>query len=482
MRVLLVSSYTLEYVTRADKCPPLSLLSVAATLQREGHEPTLLDLNIAPVPEGEDAHSCYLRRIQEKIREVQPGMIGMNCLISANFVFIESASTEIKKEFPDIPIVIGGTHPTLFAMDILRHCPAIDAIVIGEGEYQGAALADAYEANDRSQLAKCPALAYRDSKGEIGLNPRGNFMSYETEMDKMPDPAWELLHFPDYHVDHSNWYNPRGLDIKMSAPILTSRSCPYSCNFCSAHTMMGRGLRMRSAKRVVDEIEMLYRQHGVNYFGFVDDILNVNKKHIIGICNEIVRRGLVIQFESFNGYAILSMDEEIVDAMAQAGCIYAIMPIESGSDYMRHQIIGKKIPREKIFEVRALYAKYGMLTRGVFIMGFPEDTRETLEDTYQMIKELELDMNMVFNLIPFPGTKVFAQVQKDNLMLEKIDPKTLWKGDLHLNALQNQFYIKPYNLSMDDLLEYRAKFDEMKFVSSRIKALMKKAPQARKAA
>jgi radical SAM superfamily enzyme YgiQ (UPF0313 family) len=234
---------------------------------------------------------------------------------------------------------------------------------------------------------------------------------------------------------------------------------------------MGRGLRLRHPIKVVDEMENLYRQHNINYFGFLDDNLTLNKSHIMTLCNEIVKRGLNIQFESINGYNLASLDEEIIDAMAKAGCVYVILPIEHGSDYMREKVIGKRLSREKIFEVASLYKKYNLLTRGYFIMGFPEETPETLMETYTMIQNLQLDMNNVFNLIPFPGTKVFDQALRDNLLIGDIDASRLWTGQLGLHAdNEQQFYIKPYTMTLEELSIFRKKFDMLRIFSQRVKS------------
>jgi radical SAM superfamily enzyme YgiQ (UPF0313 family) len=470
MRILLISSFTTGDVTRTDIAPPLSLLYLAAALREGGHEPVLLDLT--PLRPAQDVarEEWYRGVIMQKVAEVKPDLVGQNCFLSTHFAFVRSIARAVKALSPSLPFVVGGIHPTLFAADIITNCPEIDYIVTGEGEGQAVQLADALSAGTIADIAKISALAYRDVHGRAVVNPRA---SYETELDRLPMPAWDLVNVPQYFTDHSTWYNPRKLDIRMSVPILTSRSCPYDCNFCSAHRMMGRGLRLHSPTRVVDEMERLYRDHGVNYFGFVDDNLTLNKKHVMAICAEIVKRGLVIQFESFNGYNIASMDDEIVDAMCAAGCIYVIMPIEHGSDYMRNQIIGKKLPRDKIFRLAEIYKKHNLLTRGVFIMGFPEETVETLEETHRMMEELDLDLYNVFTLIPFPGTKVFDQAVRDKLLVTDVDPSQLWEGTLQLTPLGDQVFLKPYNLDVAQLLEYRAKFDAMRIHSDRARRLQK---------
>jgi len=471
MRILLISSFTPGEISRKDISPPLSLLYVAAVLRANGHEVTLLDLTPIPVPPEVEREQFYIERIIETFDRVNPDLVGQNCFQSTHFSFVRRVAREVKSKNISVPFVIGGIHPTLFAREIIENCPEIDYVILGEGEVQIKELTDALSKGKKNAINGIPSIAYRDDSGLPVVTQR---QGYIKDLDSIPMPAWDLVRVEDYYTDHSNWYNPRGLDIKMSVPILTSRSCPFDCNFCSAHSMMGRGLRMHSPGRVVDEMEKLYRDYGLNYFGFVDDNLTLNKKHIMSICNEIVRRGMNIQFESFNGYNVASMDEEIVEAMSNAGCVYVIMPIEHGSDYIRNKIIGKNLPRNKIYELAEIYKKYNLLTRGVFIMGFPEDTRETLNETYKMMQGLQLDLYNVFTLIPFPGTRIYEQARRDNLFINEVDADRMWDGESGLSTLDNQIFIKPYNMTIDELLEFREKFDKMRLNSNRVKELQKK--------
>ncbi len=469
MKVLLVSPFTMEYVKRVDRQPSLALLYLAAALRQAGHEPKILDLSTCDITVSGDTEQQYIHHVLATIKTNCTGMVGINCLLSEHFPFIKKLSQRIKETFPSLPVVIGGIHPTLFSREILHNSTDIDVVVRGEGELQVVELANAFSGDSPPELEHIESIAYTNKNGEYCEVAR---KSYNSSLDDLPSPAWDLVSLQDYYTDHSTWYNPRNLDIKMSVPIMTSRSCPYDCSFCSIHYVMGRGLRLRDPSKVVDEMESLYRNHGMNYFGFVDDNLTLNKSHILSICNEIIRRNMNIQFESINGYNLSSVDEEIVDAMVKAGCVYVILPIEHGCDNMRNKVIGKRLDREKIFEVAELYKRYNLLTRGYFIMGFPEDTPETLEETYRMIIELQLDINNVFNLIPFPGTKIFRQAIRDRLFLNEIDLDSLWEGTKGLNADNNsQFYIKPYSMTIEELTEFRHRFDSLRMLSDRAKGL-----------
>jgi radical SAM superfamily enzyme YgiQ (UPF0313 family) len=458
----------LGYVKRVDRQPSLALLHLASVLREAKHSPCLLDLNTVLVSDENHPEKSYTSAVLTAVAEQLPGMIGLNCLLSEHFPYMRRLAIALKAQYPKIPIVIGGLHPTLFPTEIIRNCPEIDVAVMGEGEEQIVALANHFSSGESSTIENIAALCFRNTKGKIQQNPRNGFIS---DLNRLPGPAWDLVNFPDYFTDHSSWHNPRGLDIKMSVPVLTSRSCPYDCSFCSVHPLMGRGLRLRDPMKVVDEMEMLYRDHGLNYFGFLDDNLTLKKSHVMAICNEIVKRGMKIQFESINGYNLASLDEEIIHAMVEAGCVYVILPIEHGSDYIRNNIIGKHLAREKIYEIVSLYKKYNLLTRGYYIMGFPEETHETLMETYNLILELQLDMNNVFNLIPFPGTRIFDQALRDGLFINNVDPSRLWTGEFGLHAdAQNEFYIKPYQMEIEELLIFRKKFDELRLFSDRIKS------------
>lgn len=458
MKTLLISSFTFGDVSRIDIAPPLNLLYIAAVLRNIGILPELFDLNLIPVSDGSMAEEERLKAIRSKLIECKPDILGISCLTTAHFPFMRKLASAAKEISPTVKIILGGVHASLFAREILENCSDFDFIIIGEGEKQIAQLTLAIEEGRLEDLSHIQSMGWITPSGKVQINPRKNYIE---NLDSITMPAWDLIDFSRYYRDHSNWYNPKQHEIKISIPILSTRSCPYDCNFCSAHATMGRGFRKHSPVRVVDEIEYHVNTFGHNYFGFADDNLTLEKQHVLGVCNEISRRGLDIQFESFNGYNLASLDNEVVEALASVGCIYAILPIEHGSDQMRNGIIGKKLPKEKIFEVMELYKKYKIQTRAMFIMGFPEDTAETLGETKKMIEELDPDMADVFTLIPFPGTKVFKQIVRDKLMIGNIDITQLWAGMLPLDTKGSESYIKPYKMTIDELRLWRKTFDDI---------------------
>jgi radical SAM superfamily enzyme YgiQ (UPF0313 family) len=450
----------------------MSLLHLAAALKQGGNPPkqyppmlpAVLDLSVDPAPEGVEASAHYSARISKAIADSQPILVGLNCFSSMHFPLVRQLAKSIRAGHPNLPVCLGGAHPTFFPREILQNCPEFDFVVIGEGEEQIVALADTIATGNFTSLKGIGALGFRDGE-TIVINPRSSYLG---DLDRLPSPAYDLIHFPAYYTDHSNWHNPKQQDIKLSVPIYTTRSCPFSCNFCTAHSIMGRKLRRRDPAKVVDDIEMLVHDFGQNYFSFTDDNVNLDKQHFMAICKGIAQRKLDIQLCIPQGLYLNAVDEKLIGAFVEAGGVTVSVPIESGNSYIRNQIIGKNLTDETIYGVVNLLKKYNLFTVGLFIMGFAEDTPETLHDTLAMINRLGLDINGVSTLIPFPGTKVYEQASREKLLLVEIDDTKAWSGDTLLDPQNRQdFFVKPFRLEIDELRHFRKVFDDLYFTSER---------------
>ena len=468
MRVLLIAPARLPNLKESKGGIPIPLLYLASALRARNHTPIIYDLSVMPglttdiregLPEG----------LQQSINRFSPELFAINCFTTLHFQFVTHIAKTLRNNYQNIPIVVGGAHSSLFPKDILANCPYIDYIVVGEGEEQITQLADALSLNgSKANLSHIQSFAWRRDD-EVIFQPRKSFVA---DLDELPDPAWDLINLSDYHSDHSQWNNPKNLSFKLSVPIVSSRGCPFACNFCAAYTTMGKKFRRRSPQHVVDEIQMLHEHYGENCFSFLDDNMNLNKKHILTICSEICKRGLNIEFETLSGIHIGSLDNEVIEALDQAGCVFVRLGIEHGNDRIRNEVIGKQLDREQIYAVCTAFKKFPRIrTASMFIMGFPEDTCETLDDTRKMILDLQLDLNQVFNLLPFPGTRVFEQASKDGLLLRNYNSDRLWAGETCLDPTdtESEFFLLPYAMTMKELMTYRTIFDNLRVLpNSRI--------------
>ena len=459
MRVLLIAPYRRsEAGSREDFLPSMALVYLAGFIRDKGHEPILLDLNNAVTHAQEDPQRYCVNKILEKVMETSPDLIGMNCLFSGLFESIMSYGEAIEQYYPDTPIVIGGLHPTTYPREILTHCPYFDYIVMGEGETQLLALIEAMESGDLAGLDQVNGLSLRGKDGEVIVNENKALTKY----DELPMPAWDLIHFADYEMDLSHFYSRKGHEIRNVVPIMSERGCPYRCNFCDMFMVMGRKLRRRTATQFVDELDFLVNECGQRYFAFMDDNLTLDKRHIIAICNEIAARGLDIQFDTTAGLNINSLDEEIVEAMVDAGMVSCTLSPEHGNDYIRNEVIKKMLPRHRIYEVVELLQRYPVQIGANWIIGFPEDTSETIAETYQMITELKCDRNGVGSIIPFPGTALFEQVVRDDLFIDEVkDLSNLWRTPM--TASQDGLVVKPYKMTMEELNEWKLRLMSLRY-------------------
>jgi radical SAM superfamily enzyme YgiQ (UPF0313 family) len=457
MSVVLITPYLESEENRNDFLPSGALLCLAAVLRENKYNPILLDLNNREVHSQKDSTTYAIHTILETIRNSEPIFVGISCLFSGFFETVSLYAKHIKEEFPHIKIIIGGIHPTTYPQEILSNCNEFDFIALGEAEKQIVQLAQKIENNTLDTLFEIESFAFRDKNGTIHINKERTWLDYAD----LPMQAWDLVDFTKFEMDLSNYSNFKNHEIKNVVPVISERGCPFKCTFCDMYIVQGRKVRRRTAQKFVDELEYLVEECGQRFFTFMDDNLTVNNQHILDICNEIIRRNLDIQFTTSGGLGVNHLPKEVIDAMVAAGMTSALLAPEHGSDYIRNDIIKKGLDRDTIYEVVENLKKHKVSLAGNWIMGFPEDTNETLQEMLDMINDLQLDRNWVGNIIPFPGTPIFDQCVRDNLFIEDININELWKTPVR--AHQTGSVIKPYSMSLEELEKWRKTFIDIRF-------------------
>jgi len=443
-----------RYVTAGERYIALGPLYLSSYLKKNGHQTRFVDINNEQIArfdkkEAFELQGFYAKRIKKIVDDFQPDLIGVSVHYSGRFRPALEVIELLKKEYPRIPIVIGGIHPTIFPQSILEEYPIIDFIIQGEGEVSLTQLVETV-AGGKSAYADIDGLAYR-TDGKVVVNPKTNFIE---KMDEIPFPDYDLIDLKEYYFDTSKWFNPKGLPIHVSVFILSSRSCPRRCTYCSMFMAHGPTYRARSAENVVDEIEYLYHRFNQRYFSFMDDNFTLNKPRALKICQEIADRKLDIQFDTPNGLDLNTLDEDVLRALVGAGLIRTCLAVESGSPEIRKSI-HKRIKQEKIYEVFEAVKKFPTLVYNVFfIIGFPNETFETLEETYRLIKKLELKSAVLSFATPFPGTKLYEECVANHLI--EMDYSKFHNFENLYYAHKDPF-IKPYKLDKKDLVDFRLK-------------------------
>jgi radical SAM superfamily enzyme YgiQ (UPF0313 family) len=239
-------------------------------------------------------------------------------------------------------------------------------------------------------------------------------------MDKLPFPAWDLFPMQIYlknpvgAPNRNKWLDGSAdnENSPLSMNLFASRGCPYQCIYCH-HDFMGHGYRHRSAENVMKEIEILYKRYRVPYFHFIDDEFVMNRDFVFEFCNLIKEFSRNITEPITWGCAgrVNLMTEDLVAAMVDAGCVSIGYGIESGSQKML-DLIKKAVTVEQAKKAVRITQKYLDWVDCSFMIGYPGETKETIQETIDFCKELDLTPEVIFFLTPYPGTELYSMALK----------------------------------------------------------------------
>lgn len=359
---------------------PLGIGYLAAVLEKAGYQVDVIDCQ---------ALRFSYDDFRTELSKRKPDVVGMT---STTLTYKSAAQTaKIAKEVnPSCTTMIGGPHVSFWDENALKEFPQLDVVVRKEGENTILELMQRIEAGKSYD----DVLGTTCRKGnEIVKNPD---RPYIQDLDALPFPAHHL--FP---LEHLNKY---GVVI---FPVYTSRGCTFWCNFCSAVRMFGRGYRMRSPKNVVDELEHLVKDFGAKQFTFYDDAFSVDQNRVKEICQEIINRNLKIKWDCETRVDMVT--RELLQTMKDAGCIAVWFGVEAGSQ-MVIDAMGKGYTLEKIKKAFKMAQEVGLMTVASVVLGFPEETPETLRQTTKFIEELDPDDVGYYIATPYPGTPMHELV------------------------------------------------------------------------
>ncbi|MGQ0554204.1 MAG: B12-binding domain-containing radical SAM protein [Planctomycetota bacterium] len=286
--------------------------------------------------------------------------------------------------------VCGGPHPTTNPEYFLQ-AGAADVCVQGEGDFTLPELL--HHKDDPASWDQIQGITFlRD--GQLVATTRRELLK---DMNAMPWPAWQLYDMPRYM---SGMVTP-GISI------MTSRGCPFSCTFCDAE-MTPRQYRAMSPERAVDMIEMLLRTYNPPQIFIFDDLFTIQRKRVIGICQEIVKRGL--SFEWSCESRVDTVDFEMLRWMRRAGCVKIYFGLESGSPNVL-VTMKKDVTPEKILAGAKLTREVGIYFKFFILYGFPSDTTEDHLLTEDLVVKARPDAISCSILVPIPGTEVYEEIK-----------------------------------------------------------------------
>jgi magnesium-protoporphyrin IX monomethyl ester (oxidative) cyclase len=390
---------------------PLGLAYVAGYLEKEGNQVKLLDARgLSSEGVTKDSKSTFYglsdEEIIKEVKNEEPDVVGISCMWTAYSGDAHRVARLVKRYRKDLPVIFGGAHASQFYEMVLKD-DNVDVVVIGEGEVTCAEVLR--KIKDGFSFEGVEGIACRDTDDKIVKNPPRQFIK---DLDTVPFPARHLLDMSIY-LDESK---KGGLAMRRpSVPMVTSRGCPQKCIYCTIHSVWGHSWRGRSPKNVVDEIEMLQQDYGVKEVHWMDDSAGVRRSRLVEICDEIIRRKLDIKWTTPNGIAHWTLNESVLDKMKQAGCYRITFGIESGNPEMR-KFIGKPFDLKQAQRLIRYANKIGMWTICTFIIGFPHETREAINDTIQFAVDSDTDMAVFYLLCPHPTSRLYDIFKQEGLL------------------------------------------------------------------
>jgi anaerobic magnesium-protoporphyrin IX monomethyl ester cyclase len=386
--------YVAERWSKGSSMPPLGILSIAAVLEREG-----VEVEVVP----SDVLGLGWAGIENEIRRAEADVIGVTCSTENRFQSFELIR-RARRVRPQALTVMGGPHASLAAEDSLAHLPELDVAVRGEGEMTTLDLCRGLKGGrDLSALAGIPGLSF-NQRGRVVTNPPRPPIP---DLDGLPFPAFHRIPFEKYNFT----VEVPGLGPLPAVNVMTSRGCPFACNFCATPVTWGRRVRLRSPENVCDEIEGHVARYGSRVIFFYDDTFNVSAQRVEDMCDTIRRRKLDIFWRA--EVRLDLMTKPLLARMKEAGLFHLSFGIEAGSERVRNDVINKKIDIADFHNLVRWCRELEVAPAVFFIFSHPTETWAEARETIDLIEHYRDRIEATVSILHiYPGTPL-EQTAKD---------------------------------------------------------------------
>lgn len=374
-----------------------------------------------------DAMSNHIEdaELANLIRDYQPDVV-LATAITPMIYKSQSTLKLVKEICPNAKAIMGGVHPTYMYREVLGEAPWIDYIIRGEGEEITVnllrSIANGTDTSDRQTIL---GIAYLED-GKVVATPAHPPIK---DLNTLT-PDWSLLDWNKYI------YTP--LNTRVAVPNY-SRGCPFRCRFCSQWKFW-RKYRSRSPKQFVDEIETLVKEHKVGFFILADEEPTINKSRFISLCRELIDRNLGVHWGINTRVTDVLRDEKELPLYRKAGLVHVSLGTEAAAQ-LNLNIFRKETTIADNKRAVQLLRQNGILAEVQFIMGLPNESPETIEETYRMARDWQADMTNWNMYTPWPFSELFQDLQ------DKVEIRDY----SHYNFVTP--IIKPDNMTREEVLK-----------------------------
>ncbi len=388
--------------------PNFGLAYVISAVEKD-HQVRLLDMSFRV--------KGYAKYILSDLKRFKPDVIGFS-VTSFTFCYALRIAALVRNVYPDIPLIYGGVQCTLLPKETIQN-HLVDAICIGEGED---ALGEYLQKFSVGQEPKgVTGIWYKDKTGAIFKNP---LRPFRQDLDSLPFPNWDHWEIENYLKLNESFIG--GLRI------FASRGCPYYCTFCSNpaidRAVPGTFYRLRSPENIVQEIKFnveKYYNKGFRQVVFADENFGLDLRHMEDICSLYVKEGLSRSLGWSCQTRVERITEEWVQIANSAGCNMLSFGIESGDEHIRMEVYNKKITDEQIKRAVKILRKHSIICGINIIVGCPQDSRESINKSFKLIREINPIPAAFTFYNPLPETTLYNSLNL-NIDYTQEGPWRIW--------------------------------------------------------
>jgi radical SAM superfamily enzyme YgiQ (UPF0313 family) len=374
-----------------NRSPSLGLLHLAAEVRLHGYEPSIVE---------SDIQDLNAEQAAEHVIAMRPAYVGIT-LFTVGVWGAAQIARHIKKVLPETIIIIGGPHVASMGPETIQRFREFDYAVVGEGEKVLMDLLTALEA--KSDLFQVPGIIYRDGPF-LRVTP-GNPVN--KLLDNLPMPAWDLLPgFPQAYPP-AIYDFPRG----PVATIAASRGCPFHCKFCDTSTF-GDKVRHYSPQKAFEMMQHLHDTYGVRHIMFVDDLFLASRVRVTELCELLLKHKLKMTWTCTA--RVDTVKPDVLEIMKKAGCWEISFGLETGSNELL-QKMDKAARVEKSEEAVKWTAAAGIRVKGLFMLGYPGETPETIQMTKDFVRRIPMTIMNLTKFTPYPGSPVYRDLYGTNI-------------------------------------------------------------------
>lgn len=329
----------------------------------------------------------------EKLQEIKPKYVGISMYTTDYFLVKDFL--KVLKEKVDAKIIMGNVHPSLFPEDLIYFGSPADYAVIGEGED---ALLELLQKGE-GHIKEIDGLCFMDGEKFYRTGPRELF-----DLEKLPPLPFERLDMKYYIKPKMSLI--RNL-VLVGAGIFSGRGCPYRCTFCSADSIykaqgVVKRVRMQSLDKVFQNIDTLVTKYKVDAIYIMDETFSLSKDRVFDFCQRIKKYNIIWGAET----RVNLINEEMLSAMKEAGCVQLDFGVESGSPEML-ELTDKHITVPEIIKAFEMCDKYGIRTFANILINLPGETEKHIQETEELLKKIRPTVINVSKLKPYPATSIF---------------------------------------------------------------------------